>query len=93
MRSEHAPQAADATSGPLRVEISGCAGAFAYEHTDIPPDMTIGAWRAQRGHARRHRSWLPAIVNRDRSRHSAGGRHGRRHRRRAAVLPVPNPTP
>ncbi len=30
-------------------------GAFAYEHTDVPPGQTLSAWRRQHGHARRRR--------------------------------------
>jgi hypothetical protein len=67
MGTEHPLHGATPTSGPPRVDISRCAGAFAYEHTDIPPDMTIGAWRAKRHRlARRHRKWLRANTHRDR---------------------------
>jgi hypothetical protein len=33
--------------------------AFAYEHTDIAPGMTLGAWRAERDarHPARHQRW------------------------------------
>jgi hypothetical protein len=66
MRSEHALQGAPTAGGAPRLDAAGYAGAFAYEHTDIPPDLTIAAWRAQHRHARRRRRWLRGIANRER---------------------------
>jgi hypothetical protein len=33
------------------------AGAFAYEHTDVPPGMTLQAWRVERRARRSLRRW------------------------------------
>jgi hypothetical protein len=67
MVTEHSGHAGTTTSGTPRIDISQCAGAFAYEHSDIPPDMTISAWRAKRHRlARRHRKWPRANTNRGR---------------------------
>ena len=66
MRTEHAQQWATTAGAAPRLDVAGCAGAFAYEHTDIPPDLTIGAWRGQHRRSRRHRRWLRGIANRNR---------------------------
>jgi len=38
---------------PIR-NVAGLPSAFAYEHTEVPPEMTLTAWRRQRDadHAR-----------------------------------------
>lgn len=36
------------TPEPIR-NAAGLPSAFAYEHTDVPPEMTLTAWRRHRG--------------------------------------------
>ena len=38
-----------------RVEPARFPGAFAYEHTEIPAELTLSAWRRQHAPPRRHR--------------------------------------
>ena len=66
MRTEHTQPWAATADEPPRLDVAGCASAFAYEQTDIPPDMTVGAWRAQHRRARRRHGWLRGIANRER---------------------------
>jgi hypothetical protein len=40
------------------------AGAFAYEHTDVPPDVTLTAWRRARRRRPLRRRPLRALVRR-----------------------------
>ena len=47
-------------------------GAFAYEHTDVPPDLTLTAWRRSRAQHPRRRRTLRALLRRLR-----GDRSGR----------------
>ena len=66
MRTEQTQPGATTADEPPRLDVAGCASAFAYEHTDIPPDLTVAAWRAQHRRARRRRRWLRGIANRER---------------------------
>jgi hypothetical protein len=48
-------------------------GAFAYEHTDIPPDVTLAAWRHSRAQHARPRRPLRALLRRLRGARSVRG--------------------
>ena len=52
------PGGAPSCADTPRVKPAEMAGAFAYEHTDIPDGMTLDEWRHAHRHARRHRHWL-----------------------------------
>lgn len=43
---------------------AGFPGAFAYEHTDVPPDVTLTAWRRGRTPHPRRRRTLRAMLER-----------------------------
>ena len=66
MRTEQAQPWAATADEPPRLDVAGWASAFAYEQTDIPPDLTVAAWRAQHRRARRRRGWPRGVANRDR---------------------------
>jgi hypothetical protein len=46
-------------------------GAFAYEHTDVTPDVTLTAWRRSRAQHPRRRRTLRALLRRLRGDRSA----------------------
>ena len=59
-KADARPLGAPSCADTPRVAPADMPGAFAYEHTDIPEDMTLAEWRRQRRHrhGRRHRHWL-----------------------------------
>src|SRR4051794_33625065 len=92
MRTKHAPQGAATAGGAPRLDVAGCAGAVAYEHTDIAPDLTVAAWRAQHRRARRR----PRVAARPRESRALTARPKpapRRTRHRTGVLVSPAHTP
>ena len=64
---------------------SSFAGAFAYEHTDIPPGQTIADWRRQRAEQARGAQAARRTARHERLRALAALKRGPQQRRRVGA--------